>query len=74
MLRINPKRKFVRISYMLKYYFIFLITISFSLSNPYYAKIAMFKESETSNEESKDNEEDSDKDSQKENIEFKKQA
>ena len=50
---------------MLKYYFIFLIIISFSLNNPYYAKIAMFKESETSNEESKDNEEESDKDSQK---------
>ena len=59
---------------MFKYYFIFLIIISFSLSNPYYAKIAMFKENETSNEESKDSEEDSDKDSQKENIDFKKKA
>ena len=74
MLRINPKRKFVRISYMFKYYFIFLIIMSISLSNPYYAKIAMFKESETSNEESKDSEEDSNKDSQKENIDFKKKA
>lgn len=74
MLRINPKRKFVRISNMLKYCLIFFIIICFFLSNPYYVKIAMFKESETSKEESKDNEEDSDKDSQKENIEIKKQA